>query len=154
QVRLATLQRGEDPGKPDRKYERLRTELMELVNSVRLNNGRIEQLVDQLYTLNRKLISQEGRMLRFATEARVKRDDFLHQYYGHELDPKGLERVMNPPRAWRKFGEKNTDAIVRARASGAEIAEQVRLPISEYRRIVSTVQKGEKEAGRAKKEMV
>ena len=154
QSRLAALQRGEDPGKPDRKYERLRTELTELVNSVRLNNGRIEQLVDQLYTLNRKLISHEGRMLRLATEARVKRDDFLHQYYGHELDPKWLERVMNHSKAWRKFGEKNTDDIMKARGQVAEIAEQVRLPISEYRRIVATVQKGEKEAGRAKKEMV
>src|SRR5439155_14835373 len=105
QNRLSAMQRGEDPGKPDRKYERLRGELTELVNSVRLNNGRIELLVDQLYTLNRKLIGHEGRMLRLATEARVKRDDFLHQYYGHELDPNWLERVMNHSKAWRKFGE-------------------------------------------------
>ncbi len=154
QNRLSALQRGEDPGKPDRKYERLRGELTELVNSVRLNNGRIEQLVDQLYTLNRRLIGHEGRMLRLATEARVKRDDFLHQYYGHELDPNWLERVMNHSKAWRKFGEKHTEEIAKARGQVAEIAELVRLPITEYRRIVATVQKGEKEAGRAKKEMV
>src|SRR4051794_31429844 len=85
--RLSAIQRGEEIGKSDKKYDKIRGEMIELMNTIRLNNARIEQLVEQLYGLNRRLIGMEGRLLRMAVDSKVKREDFLHQYYGHELDP-------------------------------------------------------------------
>ncbi len=154
--RLAAVQRGEELSKQsDKRYERLRGELVELVNKVRLNNSRIEQLVEQLYGLNRRLTGLEGRLLRMATECRIKREDFLTHYFGHELDPNWIERVgALPGKAWPRFVERHGADVQRLREQIAEISSETRLPIGEFRRIVSTVQKGEKEASRAKKEMV
>jgi RNA polymerase primary sigma factor len=155
EVRLAALQRGDDlPRGSDKKYDKAKAELTDLVNSVRLNNARIEQLVEQLYALNRKLLGHEGRLLRLATDCRVKRDDFLQHYYGAELDPNWLGRCKGLSKAWAKFADRSAAEVGRVRDGIADISQQARLPISEFRRIVSTVQKGEKEAGRAKKEMV
>ncbi|WP_298372746.1 RNA polymerase sigma factor RpoD [Azospirillum sp.] len=154
--RISSMQRGEDITKQtDKKYEKLKLEMVELMNTVRLNNQRIEQLVEQLYILNRKLTSFEGRLLRMATECRVKREDFLNQYFGHELDPGWQERIRGlNPKTWGKFAEKYDAEIRKVREGISGVAEEGRLPIGEFRRIVSTVQKGEKEASRAKKEMV
>ncbi|HYE48069.1 MAG TPA: RNA polymerase sigma factor region1.1 domain-containing protein, partial [Azospirillaceae bacterium] len=152
--RIAAAQKGEDLGKgSDKKYDKVKAELTELVNSVRLNNGRIEQLVEQLYGLNRRLIGFEGKLLRLATDSKVKREDFLHHYYGNELDPNWVERLKGSSKAWGKFAEKSSE-IAKVREGIAEVSAAARLPIAEFRRIVSTVQKGEKEASRAKKEMV
>ncbi|WP_119679045.1 RNA polymerase sigma factor RpoD [Indioceanicola profundi] len=153
--RLAALQRGEElPKGSDKKYDKVKAELTELVNSVRLNNARIEQLVEQLYALNKKLLGYEGRLLRLATDCKVKREDFLHQYYGSELDPNWLERCRSINKAWAKFAEKSASDVGRVRDAIGDVSQQARLPIGEFRRIVQTVQKGEKEASRAKKEMV
>ncbi|WP_431862683.1 RNA polymerase sigma factor RpoD [Azospirillum sp.] len=154
--RLTAIQRGEDVGKQsDKKYDKLKAEMVELMNTVRLNNQRIEQLVEQLYGLNRKLTGYEGRLLRMATEFRVKREDFLNQYFGHELDPNWVDRIRGlNPKTWGRYVEKYEGDIVKTREAIAGIADESRVPISEFRRIVSTVQKGEKEASRAKKEMV
>jgi RNA polymerase primary sigma factor len=154
--RLQAIHRGEDlPRGTDKKYDKLRHELIELVNTVRLNNARIEQLVEQLYGMNRRLIGMEGKLLRLATDCKVKREDFLHHYFGHELDPNWADRVRGlSGKAWGRFVEKNLDDALRLRADIAGISQDFGLPIGEFRRIVSTVQKGEKEAGRAKKEMV
>ncbi|MDR3518495.1 MAG: RNA polymerase sigma factor RpoD [Azospirillaceae bacterium] len=156
EARLAMLQRGEDPVKQsDKKYDKLKAELIELVNKVRLNNARIEQMVEQLYGLNRKLISQEGKLMRMAIDCRVKREDFLSHHYGHELDPNWLDRIRAlPGKSWPKFIERHTAEIIRARETISSVSAEAGLPIAEFRRIVSTVQKGEKEASRAKKEMV
>ena len=154
--RLTAIQKGEDTSRQsDKKYDRLKGEMIELVNQVRLNNGRIEQLVEQLYSLNRRLTSHEGKLLRLATDCKIKREDFLTHYYGYELDPNWLERVKAlPGKGWGRMVERHGDEAVRLREGIVGIAEEVRLPIGEFRRIVSTVQKGEKEASRAKKEMV
>ncbi|WP_114394671.1 RNA polymerase sigma factor RpoD [Oleisolibacter albus] len=152
--RLAALQRGEEVKGSDKKYEKVKGELTELVNSVRLNNARIEQLVEQLYALNKKLMGFEGKLLRLATDAKVKREDFLQHYYGSELDPNWLDRVKGLNKAWGRFAERSSYDVGRVRESINEVSQQARLPIGEFRRIVSTVQKGEKEASRAKKEMV
>ncbi len=156
EARIAAMQRGEDVAKQsDKKYEKLKTEMVELMNTVRLNNQRIEQLVEQLYALNRKLTGYEGRLLRMATECRVKREDFLNQYFGHELDPNWIERVRGlNPKTWGKYVEKYEGDIRKGRENVSSISDEAKLPIAEFRRIVSTVQKGEKEASRAKKEMV
>ena len=154
--RLNAIQKGEDTTRQsDKKYERLKGEMIDLVTQVRLNNGRIEQLVEQLYSLNRRLTSHEGKLLRLATDCKIKREDFLTHYYGYELDPNWLDRVKAlPGKGWGRMVERHGDEAGRLREGIAGIAEEVRLPIGEFRRIVSTVQKGEKEASRAKKEMV
>jgi RNA polymerase primary sigma factor len=154
--RLSTLGKGEKVSSTiERRIEKLRHELVVLMEEVHLNNGRIEELMDHLYGLNKALMNCEGRMLRLATGCRVSRVDFLKQYYGHELDPNWLERVSElPAKGWQRFAERHEDEIIQLRARVTEVAGEVGLPIGEYRRIVSTVQKGEREANRAKKEMI
>ena len=155
-IRIETLQAGEEI-KPaqEKRYNKLRTELIELMEDVHLNNARIEQLVGQAYELNRELIGFEGRMLRMATNCKVKREDFLTHYQGQELDPSWLARIEKlPGKAWERFLTKHRDDMIAIRQSIAKIAEEAGLPIPEYRRIVSTVQKGEREATKAKKEMI
>ncbi|GIL39562.1 RNA polymerase sigma factor RpoD [Roseiterribacter gracilis] len=157
EARLTALATGEavkEDARADKKYEKLKLELVELMEGVRLNNARIEQLVEQLYGLNRRLVTLEGKLMRYATESGVKRDDFLKKYYGSELDPKWLEKVKKTPGAWTKFGAKRGKEALDTREQIAQIAAESRLPIAEFRRIVQTVQKGEKEAAKAKKEMV
>jgi len=156
EARLAAVQRGEDLSKQsDKKYDKLKLEMVDLMTRVRLNNARIEQLVEQLYALNRRLTGLEGKLLRMATECRIKREDFLAHYFGHELDPNWQERVRNlPTKAWGRFIEKFGTEVGRTREAIAGIAAEAQVPVGEFRRIVSTVQKGEKEASRAKKEMV
>ena len=154
--RLELLTSGEQP-KPaqEKRFQKLRKELIELMEDVHLNNARIEQLLDQLYGLNRKLVGLEGKLLRLATAARVNRDDFLQQYHGHELDPGWLKRVAKlDGKGWKRFADKSAGEVEDTRASIAEISTASGLPISEFRRIVSTVQKGEREAAKAKKEMI
>ncbi len=155
-VRIETLQAGNEI-KPaqEKRYNKLRHDLVELMEDVHLNNARIEQLVSQAYELNRVLIGYEGKMLRMATNCRVKREDFLQHYQGQELDPSWMERIEAlPGKGWERFLNKYRNDILNIRKSIAEIAEEAGLPIPEYRRIVSTVQKGEREATKAKKEMI
>ncbi len=154
--RIEALQKGKEPdAKTDKKYNDLKAEMVELMNEVQLNNARIEQLIDRLYTMNRHLVTIEGKIFRMATDCKVKREDFLENYYGSELDPTWLKRVAKlKSKGWDKFVEKNEDELVKMREQIALISEEAMLPINEWRRIVGTVQKGEKEAARAKKEMV
>ncbi len=153
--RLALLQKGEQPSKQsDQRYDKLKQELVGLMDAIHLNGMRIEQLVEQLYGLNRALVGHEGRLLRLAVDCGVPRGDFLERYFGSELDPSWLERVSTVDRKWGRFAERHADQVARQRDEIARISEVAGLPISEFRRIVHTVQKGEKEAGRAKKEMV
>ncbi len=156
QARLDVLQKGEEPdAKTNKKYRALRDEMVTLMNEVHLNNARIEQLIDRLYSINRELVSIEGKLMRLAMSAKVRREDFLKEYYGSELDPGWLERVGKlRARGWKAFCENYGDKVQKMRDQIAMISEEAMLPISEWRRIISTVQKGEKEAARAKKEMV
>jgi len=155
-TRLHTLQKGESVAKTtERRYEKLKTELMTLMQAVRLNNARIEQLVDQLYGLNRRLTQFEGRLLRLAESRGVKREEFIGQYHGQELDSGWLDRVGKlPGRGWKTFAARAADEVAQIRAEIGNIAAECGLPLSEFRRIVQTVQRGEREASRAKKEMV
>jgi len=139
----------------EKRYGKLQVDLVEYMEQVRLNNGRIEALVDELYGLNRRLTSFEGKLLRMALDSGVTRTDFLDEYMGNELDPRWVSRIARLKRkGWKKYADKNADEIRAIRKEVIEIAARVGLPISELRRIVQTVQQGEKEAGRAKKEMV
>jgi RNA polymerase primary sigma factor len=154
--RLAAVRRNEaiDP-ELNILYEQARTEVVELVNLVHLNPNRVEALVEQLYNVNRRLNGLEGKLLRLAETCGVARDNFLRRYRGDELDPEWLERMaaLDEP-GWCCFAERHADEIEGIRKDIAEIASGAGLHIGEFRRIVGLVQKGEREASRAKKEMV
>ena len=153
--RFEALGKGKEPSADlNKKYEKLKDQMVELMNEVQLNNARIEQLIEALYKVNRELVSQEGQLLRMALDAKVKREDFLEEYYGSELDPKWLSKVKKKSKQWDKFANDNEEKIGKIREHIIAITEDSGLPMREFRRIVGTVQKGEKEAARAKKEMV
>jgi RNA polymerase primary sigma factor len=154
--RLGHMQKGEQvPTLTERRYEKLKHELVEDMKGVRLNNARIEQLVEQLYELNKHLLSLEGRLMRLATDAGVPRDDFLKYYRGRELDPRWVSRVKRlAGKGWGHFADRHGERARTIRKEIALIADETGLPISEFRRIVNTVKTGEREAGKAKTEMV
>ena len=138
----------------EKRFVKLRRELASLLQDVHLHNLRIEELVDQLYDLNRKLIGLEGRMPRLALDCRVKREE-LERYRGHELAPDWLDQIERlPGKGWRTFIDRHGAEVTELRRQVACIAGDTALPIAEFRRIVSTVQKGEREASKAKKEMI
>ena len=154
--RLKTLQEGKKASSSiEKKYEDLRNTLIDLMEGIHLNSPRIEQLVEQLYTFNRKLVGLEGRLLRLAESSGVRREVFLENYYGSELAPEWFEKIENlSGKGWQKFLEKHKDEAIEIRKAIGEVADEAGLPISELRRIVSTVQKGERDSSRAKKEMI
>ena len=136
-------------------YQKLRSEIVELVNGLHLHNNRIEALIDQLYGINRKIMSIDSAMVKLADQARINRQEFIHEYRGYELDPTWLDRMAEKTgRAWLALMERSRDKIEDLRAEMAQVGQYVGVDISEFRRIVNQVQKGEKEARQAKKEMV
>ena len=136
-------------------YQRLRAELVLLVNSLHLHNNRIEALIDQLYGLNRKIMGVDSTMVKLADQARINRREFISEYKGSELDPDWLKRISNKTtRGWEVLLEKFYERVLDLRSEMVEIGQYIGVDISEFRRIVQQVQKGEKEARSAKKEMV
>jgi len=136
-------------------YQTLRSEVVELVNSLHLHNNRIEALIDQLYGINRRIMAIDSAMVKLADQARINRREFIEAYRGSELDPAWLDRIAERPgRAWAALIERSRDKIEELRAEMAQVGQYVGVDISEFRRIVNQVQKGEKEARQAKKEMV
>ncbi|MBX6369075.1 MAG: RNA polymerase sigma factor RpoD [Rhodospirillales bacterium] len=153
--RLAAIQKGETlPAATEKRYEKLKSDMVEAMAAVRLNNARIELLVEQLYELNRRLMQVEGKLLRLAESCGVKRDDFLQRYFGNELAPDWLDVQAKSSKAWATLVKRHADDVAQLRGQIGAISAEAGLPISELRRIVATVQKGEREASRAKKEMV
>ncbi|RMF13524.1 MAG: RNA polymerase sigma factor RpoD [Alphaproteobacteria bacterium] len=138
----------------ERRYRKLRAELIELVRSIQFNNARIEELVENLYALNKRLLQLGGQMLRLAEAHRIPRSEFLAEYMGRELEEGWLERVAKKDRKWARFAEREREAVTNIREQIAEIAGRTGLHVAEFRRIVQMVQKGEKEARIAKTEMV
>ncbi|MGJ3262503.1 MAG: RNA polymerase sigma factor RpoD [Salinarimonas sp.] len=139
----------------ERKYKKLKDEIVTDVKSLSLNQNRIDALVEQLYDINKRLLSFEGRLMRLAESYGVGREDFLRNYQGHELDPKWLLRVSKlGGRGWRDFSANGKDNIHALRESIQSLASETGLEISEFRKIVHMVQKGEREARQAKKEMI
>jgi RNA polymerase primary sigma factor len=156
QKRLDLLTSGEDVNaRSEKAYEKLREELVGKVEQVRLHNNRIEELVTQLKQLNQRLTGLEGQLLRTAESCKVARDDFLNQYRGSELDPNWVEKIGRlPGKAWKLFAGRHADNIVHLRGQIAGVATDGGLPISEFRRVYSTVSRGERDSARAKKEMI
>ena len=141
--------------KDEDKYQALRSEIVELVNGLHLHNNRIEALIDQLYGINRRVMSIDSAMVKLADQARINRREFVDEYRGRELDPNWLGEMSGKSgRGWQMFIERSSDKVQELRNDMAQVGQYVGLDISEFRRIVQQVQKGEKEARQAKKEMV
>jgi len=146
---------GELSSSQERRYKELKDQLIKAVKSLSLNQNRIEQLVEQLYDINKRLVQNEGKLLRLAESFGVRREEFLKEYQGHELDPKWVERVSTlSARGWKEFAAKEERTIDRLRSEIQMLATETAISIGEFRRIVNQVQKGEREATIAKKEMV
>jgi RNA polymerase primary sigma factor len=138
----------------EKKYHKMREDLTAEVESVQFHANKIEYLVDQLYGYNRRLTALGGQMLRLAERHKVPRKDFLDRYMGHELDENWLDAVKDLDKKWTAFATAEIDAITRIRNEISEIAQATGMSLIEFRRIVNMVQKGEREARIAKKEMV
>jgi len=153
--RLESLGAGSEfPASDEKKYQKLREQLTAEVESVQFHASKIEYLVDQLYSFNRRLTALGGQMLRLAERHRVPRRAFLEAYMGNELDDKWLERMAGQDKKWAAFAAAEADTVERIRAEIADIAQATGTSLVEFRRIVNMVQKGEREARIAKKEMV
>ncbi len=136
-------------------YQDLRAEIVGSVNELHLHNNRIEALIDQLYGINRRIMSIDSSMVKLADQARINRREFVDAYRGRELDPNWVSDVKEKAgRGWKMFIERSLGKVEELRADMAQVGQYVGLDISEFRRIVQQVQKGEKEARSAKKEMV
>ncbi len=142
------------PGAQAEAYDGAQNTIIEELKKLKLNNARIESLVEQLYAINRKLIQLEGKLMRLAESNGVPRGQFLEAYQGHELDPKWADKIAVKSKAWGKFVSAEADDIGDIRSEIGVLAQETGVPIDEYRRIVHAVQKGEREARQAKKEMV
>ncbi|WEK41433.1 MAG: RNA polymerase sigma factor RpoD [Candidatus Brevundimonas colombiensis] len=140
--------------KDEKAYRALTLSISDRLKTMKLNNNRIEALVEQLYAINKRLIGLEGRLLRLADSYGISRPEFLKAYFGAELDPTWTDRIKEQGVRWTKFSENEANQIATIRSDVAAVALEAGLPIDDYRRIVQTVQKGEREARQAKKEMV
>ncbi|MBS0537607.1 MAG: RNA polymerase sigma factor RpoD [Proteobacteria bacterium] len=154
--RLSTLNRGQKPSPEfEKSYEKHRKKIVELVRTVHINANRIEQLKLALYDLNRRLMMLEGKLMRLAESFRINRQDFLDNYLNHEIDPNWLDKVGKlSGKGWKDFAKKKTAEIEKIREEIRTISDYAGAPIFEYRRMVKTVQDGEREMMRAKKEMI
>ena len=153
--RLDALSAGNDfPTSRERNYHKLREDLTTQVESVQFHASKIEYLVDNLYAFNRRLTALGGQMLRLAERHKVPRKDFLDNYVGHELDDGWLSSLATRDKKWGAFAAAELEPVERIRAEIADIAAATGMSLGEFRRIVNMVQKGEREARIAKKEMV
>jgi RNA polymerase primary sigma factor len=153
--RLNAMGIGNDfPAGKEKQYQALREDLTAQVESVKFHATKIEFLVDNLYAFNRRLTTLGGQMLRLAERHKVNRKDFLDSYVGHELDDAWLSAQVGKDKKWAAFAEQEADPVERIRAEVSDIASATGMALPEFRRIVNMVQKGEREARIAKKEMV
>ncbi len=154
--RIENLTAGGDVNARNEKaYEKLRDELVAKVEQVRLHNNRIEELVAQLKVLNQRLNGLEGQLLRLAENTKVSREEFLQHYRGREMDPGWVQYVAElPGKGWKEFSRKHEAQANELRAQIGKVANEAGLPIEEFRRVYTTVSRGERDSTRAKKEMI
>ena len=146
---------GKDLTKKDQdSHDGISTNIVETLKTMHINNARIEALVEQLYAINKKLMSLEGQLMRLADAHGVPRSEFLQAYFGHELDPNWIEDVGGKSKKWERFVTREEAKIENLRDEISTVAQEIGIPIDDYRQIVQRVQKGEREARIAKKEMV
>ncbi|MGB2074307.1 MAG: RNA polymerase sigma factor RpoD [Henriciella sp.] len=142
------------PSKFQEDYESISVAIVEMLKTMHINNARIEALIEQLYAINKKLMGLEGQLMRSADAHGVPRSEFLKSYFGRELDPNWLADVSGLSKKWEKFTTREADKIVSIRGEISTVSQEIGIPIDDYRQIVQRVQKGEREARIAKKEMV
>jgi len=135
-------------------YDGISQNIVEELKTMHINNARIEALVEQLYAINKKLMGLEGQLMRLADAHGVPRSEFLKNYFGRELDPNWVEDVRVMSKKWERFADRDPDKIETIRSEIQMVAQEIGIPIDDYRKIVQRVQKGEREARIAKKEMV
>ncbi|OJU35731.1 MAG: RNA polymerase sigma factor RpoD, partial [Rhizobiales bacterium 68-8] len=153
EARLAAT--GELSSSQERSYKKHKDELITAVKSLSLNNARIEALVEQLYDINNRLVQNEGKLLRLAESYGVRREEFLREYQGSELDPNWLKNIgALTTRGWKEFVRNEKAMVGDLRAEIQNLAQETGISVSEFRKIVNQVKKGEREAAIAKKEMV
>ncbi|KJS24859.1 MAG: RNA polymerase sigma factor RpoD [Hyphomonadaceae bacterium BRH_c29] len=140
--------------KAQSEYDELSNNIVESLKTIHINNARIEALVEQLYAINKKLMGLEGKLMRLADAHGVPRKEFLENYFGRELEPDWVEKVRGLSAKWKRFVDGKEADIEEVRSEISDISQEIGIPIDDYRRIVQTVQKGEREARIAKKEMV
>ncbi len=140
--------------KAQTEYDEMSTTIVENLKTMHINNARIEALVEQLYAINKKLMGLEGKLMRLAEAHGVPRKEFLDNYFGRELDPNWIEEISELSKKWKKFADSETASVTALRDEISAVSQEIGVPIDDYRRIVQTVQKGEREARIAKKEMV
>ncbi len=146
---------GELAGRSEKAYEKLRIELVQLVQKVHLHNNRIEELVDHLKGLNRRMTVLEGQVLRVAREYKVKQEDFVAQWRGSELDPAWFDRLEKlPGKAWKTFSAKARPDVDAIRADITKVSAEAGLPVVEFKRVHAVVSRGERDMTQAKKEMI
>ena len=146
---------GELAGRSEKNYEKSRVELVGLVQKVHLHNNRIEELVEQLKLLNKRLVTMDGQVLRLAEAQKVKREEFLSEWRGHELDPGWFERLSKlKSKSWVAFAGKAQPDVERVRGHIGAIAAETGLPVGEFRRVYAVVSRGERDMTVAKKEMI
>lgn len=138
----------------EKKYQELKNELTSKLKEIHLNPNRIEELIEQINEVNQRLIVLEGRLLRLAIASRIDREDFLDFYQNSETDSKWIQKASKKGKAWKAFVENHQEEIEEIRQSIRDIIEEVKMPISEYRRLVMTVKKGRQETNKAKQEMI
>ncbi|MEL7056588.1 MAG: RNA polymerase sigma factor RpoD, partial [Pseudomonadota bacterium] len=140
--------------KDQENYDGISQNIVDELKTMHINNARIEALVEQLYAINKKLMGLEGQLMRLADAHGVPRSEFLKNYFGRELDPNWVEDVAAMSKKWERFTERETGKIADIRGEIQMVAQEIGIPIDDYRKIVQRVQKGEREARIAKKEMV
>ena len=139
----------------DKKYIKYKSDLIDLMSGIYLNNSKIDFLVEQMGDLNRSLLKMEGSLFKLATKSKIKRDSFLKEYYGNELDTKWFDKVKKISlKGWKEFTNNYSEEIKDVRSGISDISRVSGLSITELRSVVSTVQKGEREASKAKQEMI
>nr|WP_298917237.1 RNA polymerase sigma factor RpoD [uncultured Algimonas sp.] len=155
QMLIAARLKGKKLRKPQRdEYDAISDRIVDEINDLQLNNARIEALVEQLFHINKRFISLEGKLMRLADGNGVPRQEFLAAYLGSELNPNWLEEQKGQSDAWDRFIGREIVTIEKIRTEIGEMAQETGVPVDEFRRIVQTVQKGQREARQAKKEMV
>ena len=143
------------PQKTEEKYNEQKNEIANLLKKVHLNPLRIEQLIDQLNELNQRLVMLEGKLLRIATLCKIPREEFLAAYQNSEMNPKWLEKISKKTgKGWQLFSTKYAEEVSDIRNAIHSVAEETKMPIPEYRRLLTTIKKGHQEAEKAKQEMI
>jgi RNA polymerase primary sigma factor len=158
QEKKQSLAMGEEAkitGADEKKYKELLVHMVEVMLSIRFNNMKVEELMQRVYGINKRLITLEMQMLRAAEKNGVKRQSFLQHYNGRELDPDWLKDVAKlKEKGWKDFAEKEKKLVETIRADISKISSETGLDIAEFKRVASNVGKGERDANRAKKEMI